>query len=292
MYDKNFNNLKNLKVPEQCIENAVNIPNTQISKPIFFLRHSKPFISVACLVLVCIISIVAVLHKGKKDIIIISPDSNIVHTEENTKAPDSTVQSEESPTEQKKSKQHRQTNTENGNSPFEETLNSETATQPQFKEPQQPTTPSAVAPTQIQSTETLTKPAEPSVTPTDNSTEKPTITQQPSKPDLAAIAQYKDVHDYCEVVDYIETRLLTGNKNVYCVVKNIDKHNSPWLGGDTLFTQDHLCTVWQEKHGYTYFAYSISNNYDIEEDGEYLYVIYNENGEGFFSKRVYVYANQ
>lgn len=292
MNDINFNNLKNLKVPEQCIENAVNIPNAQVPKPISFLKHSKAFISAACLVLVCIISTVAIVNKDKKDVLIISTDSDTVQTEESTKNPECTVQSEEKPTEQEKVKTNRQTNAENGGSPVEETQNSETSTQPPDKETQNPPSPSTVIPSQVQSTEPHTVPTEPSVIPTEDSTEKPTVLPQASKPDLAAIAEYKDVHDYCEVVDYIETKWLTGSKNVYCVVKNLDKHNSPWLGGDTLFTPDHLCTVWQEMNGYTYFAYSISNNYSIEEDGEYLYLIYNESGSAFFSNRVYVYANQ
>ncbi|MDO4747678.1 MAG: hypothetical protein Q4A12_00730 [Eubacteriales bacterium] len=53
-----------------------------------------------------------------------------------------------------------------------------------------------------------------------------------------------------------------------------------------------MCTVWKEKNGYTYFAYSISNNYKIEENGTYLYVIYNESGQAFFTNRTYVYANK
>lgn len=58
MNDKNFDSFRNLKAPQKWIENAVNIPNTaKKATPVFFLKYSRQLTTVACLVLVCTISL-------------------------------------------------------------------------------------------------------------------------------------------------------------------------------------------------------------------------------------------
>lgn len=305
MSDKNFDSLKNLKAPDKWIKNALDIPNTRVVKPSFFLRYSRSVAAIACLVLVCTMSIIAVLHKDKNDILVIAPDSNITQTEESTNKADCSDDATEKSSVPDNKDNQKATSTNNGGAPVESTETNDNPTHSNNEKPQKPTnkpdtesqpqtdaTASPTNATEIMPSAPVEPTAKPTESPTDDMTDEPVISPPTSKPDFSAISNYRDVHDYCEVVDYIETRLLTGSKKVYCVVKNVDKPYSPWLNGENLFTPDHLCTVWQEMNGYTYFAYSISNNYNIEEDGTYLYVIYNEDGAAFFTNRVYVYANQ
>lgn len=56
--DKNFDSFRNLKAPQKWIENAINIPQTTNKKaPVFFVKYSRQLATVACLVLVCTLSL-------------------------------------------------------------------------------------------------------------------------------------------------------------------------------------------------------------------------------------------
>lgn len=58
MNDKNFDSFRNLKAPQKWIENAINIPKTSNKKaPVFFVKYSRQLATVACLVLVCTLSL-------------------------------------------------------------------------------------------------------------------------------------------------------------------------------------------------------------------------------------------
>lgn len=78
MNDKNFDSLKNLKAPDSWIENALNIPNIENTsiKPIFFIRYSRSIAAVACLVLVCTISLFVALNKGDSNVLVVNPNHN------------------------------------------------------------------------------------------------------------------------------------------------------------------------------------------------------------------------
>ncbi|MBQ8057424.1 MAG: hypothetical protein IJ275_03710 [Ruminococcus sp.] len=59
MNKKNFNSIQNFSVPQNWIDNAVNIPKTAKKKPpVIFVNFSKTLVAVASLVLVCCISLV------------------------------------------------------------------------------------------------------------------------------------------------------------------------------------------------------------------------------------------
>lgn len=329
MNNKNFNSFKNLKAPNSWIENAIKIPSTQKAvTPIFFIRHSKIIASVACFVIVCAASLMFVFNSDDNLIPVTPTDAPIATSP--TESTDTQVNADVTePATNGDNKAYTHTNDENGDAPFEGTVNdseskpsspshnetpSETSNESSVTEPTEipvikptnlptvkPTRPPTVKPSvrppdedKPNNPQAPGSPDDPYEPPTDGEGdgEAPTIPTPTIKPDYAAISEFKSTHDEYEVVDHIETKWLTGSKKVYCQVKNVDKPYSPWLNGDELFSPDHLCTVWKEKNGYTYFAYSISNNYKIEENGTYLYVIYNENGQAFSTNRTYVYANK
>ena len=338
----NFDSLTNLKAPESFIENAINATKTQKKKPLVFIKYSRALAAVACLVIMCAVSLGVYF---KEDRVTPPIDPSFIVETGNSKDSENTQYTDKNIKETlKNDKDFDKENAQNSVTYNKPTTESETiepsekpssTTKPTEDSKDEPTVgptkPSESAkPSESTNTNEIptsspplkpgtnptTKPTKPSDKPkptlpdsssqdpnypaapppeqspdsTDGTPELPSVSPPISKPDYAAIREYKSVHDYCEIVDYIETKHLTGSKRVYCIVKKRGAGNQ-WLGGDDWFSPEHICTTWKEKNGYTYFAYSITNTYNITESGEYLYLIYNENGQGFYSKYIYVNAN-
>lgn len=79
MRDKNFDSIKNFNVPENWVENALNIPQTEKKSPVAFIKFSRTLSAVASLVLVCALSVAVFFYTQKDDIVV--PDYSVKESE-------------------------------------------------------------------------------------------------------------------------------------------------------------------------------------------------------------------
>ena len=79
MRDKNFDSIKNFNVPENWVENALNIPQTEKKSPVAFIKISRTLSAVASLVLVCALSVAVFFYTQKDDIVV--PDYSVKESE-------------------------------------------------------------------------------------------------------------------------------------------------------------------------------------------------------------------
>ncbi|MBQ8860525.1 MAG: dockerin type I repeat-containing protein [Ruminococcus sp.] len=80
-------------------------------------------------------------------------------------------------------------------------------------------------------------------------------------------------HNYCEIVDFVKSNLITGSGKVYVVIMDPDGN---FLGETDLLHAEHLTVFWKEENDYTYIAYSIKDHYTLEKSGDYQFFFYNE----------------
>lgn len=195
MNDKNFDSLKNLKTPDSWIENALNIPKAQAQekKPIFFIRYSRQLVAVACLVLVCTVSLFVVLNKGDESVLVVDPNHSETQAEKNDASengrgdsPD-TTKTDKKENKKKKPQSIIQSILDNlnGGAPHESTEHSEKPTQSQDNDTQKPTQKPSVRPTKpsdgsVKPTDVPQSTTAPSEKPTTPSTQPPY--QEPSSP--------------------------------------------------------------------------------------------------------------
>lgn len=187
MNDKNFDSLKNLKAPDSWIENALNIANAQDvqkEKPIFFIRYSRSLAAVACLILVCTISLLVVLNKNDGSVPAIDPDYETVLTDSTDNEDDSQTEHQSDATEKTNDKKDKNSITEtvttNGGAPHESTEKPQKPTQSQNTKPVKPTDKPETTPTDKDENPTDA----PEVLP--SPTVKPTRPQN-SKPDMKPV---------------------------------------------------------------------------------------------------------
>lgn len=77
MNKKNFNSIQNFSVPQNWIDNAVNIPKTATKKPkVLFVNFSKTIAAVASLVIVCCVSLIVFFMNGDNAV----PPVSVVET--------------------------------------------------------------------------------------------------------------------------------------------------------------------------------------------------------------------
>lgn len=212
MEDKNFDSLKNLKAPDKWIENALNIEKVhanvqaQEKKPVFFIRYSRQLAAVACLVLVCTISLFVALNKGDNNVLVVDPNSGNTQTEKNDVNGNETENSSDVKKPDNKKDKNKKPhsiiesilNNLNGGAPHEGTENEESTqkpTHPQNEDSHKPTQKPATGPTkpsqgEVEPTDTpenttpVVKPTTPHAPPATQAppTQKPTKPSTPGKP--------------------------------------------------------------------------------------------------------------
>ncbi|MBE6824593.1 MAG: hypothetical protein E7513_04535 [Ruminococcaceae bacterium] len=299
----NFDSLKNLKAPESWIENAANIPQTvEKEKPvlIFFLKHSRSLATVACLVLICSVSLTIYLTQDRN---VLPIDLNYGQAEatqkthsptdyssDNQNSNESIIKETQSnnetayiePTEKadsNPSQNHITDNTDddngtNGGAPHEDSTQS-----PTQKPTDKPTTSPSVKPT-VNSTANPT--ITPSVKPT---TPEPTI-PRPTFPDLVEPTYNDELPGAIPITSYmcygessVENII---NNQVYC--KIFDSADNQ-LGDSDLFSKEHHALVEKEKDK-ACFGYDPLYLGLIKEVGTHRFVFYNKKGdtlcEGYF----------
>lgn len=164
MDDKNFDSLKNLKAPDSWIENALSIPAMQEKKPIFFIRYSRSLMAVACLILVCTISLIVVLNKGDKPVLVVDPQYETTQQDETENGENDTQNNNDN--DKNNNKKPAPTNSkDNGDAPHEGTVAAtQNSTDKQEKPTQKPTTKPVIGPQRP--TEKPESPTEDKVLPT------------------------------------------------------------------------------------------------------------------------------
>ncbi len=304
MNDKNFDSLKNLKAPDSWIENALNIANVQDvqkEKPIFFIRYSRSLAAVACLVLVCTISLLVVLNKGDGPVLVVDPDFETVVTDdtnsENKTQTEHSIDATEKTNDKKDDKENSKETVSdssgiNGGAPLEGTEKPEKPTQSQNTKPVKPTdkpetTPSdkeekptdppevlpapTVKPTRPPNSKPEMKPVNRPGAPSDPMTPPPTE-GNPTKPNLPGAPVY-DVTFSITVDEYF----LTSDEIIFCTIispkeetvlideiANIRPYGSSAIASITIPREKLLYSG-----EYTCYFYS-SNGYYIGSANEYL----------------------
>lgn len=296
MNDKNFDSLKNLKAPESWIENAINIPNAQEKpKPVFFLRYSRSLASVACLVLVCIITLIIALDRDENVLTIepsyetVTTDATVNNETQNfTDATESIASENEKPT--------TNSNRENGGAPFEGTIDNDSSankpTSPSQNPDSEPSSSggsSSIEPTQAP----VIKPTNlPTVKPTKPSTEKPPTkpTDDPQEPVLPGDpgdpgepptdgeGVSPGIPDSNVFYTSFSTRYLDSSMQIYCSVQDPD--------GNLVVNYDQA-TVYNTDKYLAYVSYTLPS-YAITKSGTYYCNFYTAYGEYICSSSIYV----
>lgn len=311
MNDKNFDSLKNLKAPEKWIENAKKIPQIQEKKPIFFIRYSKSIAAVACLMLVCAVSLMIVLQKDDGKILVIDPDSQITSTEHKTENTENTEESisiaddkkEIDSQSKKENSQNKNTNTENGGAPFEDSQSTTTPTQNQNS-------------TEAEKPSNADRPASSDVTPTDKEHSAPTqvSTQgqeaetelapsqrpthpRPTKPPLKPVnkpnsgsgemlpaipsegaPEVPSQPSNPTISQSMATSFYVYNctsTNYYCIMFDPD---GKLIGDDDLFSEKRKTILVREYADFIIVNYYPKDHYKLTKLGRYTYLLYDENG--------------
>ncbi len=309
MNDKNFDSLKNLKAPDSWIENAMQIPKLQEKKPIFFIRYSRHLMAVACLVLVCAVSLIIVLQKDDGKILVVDPDLQTTVTEHHTETKN-TIETESSTDSKENNTQTNKENTpiqntvtENGGAPHEDTQNAVTPTE--NENTQETENPTDVIPTDspIVETEneyldptqsytepvdgsegdisptirpTTPKPTKPSIKPVNKPQSKPQAPESPIPPDTE--------HNPPPSIDETISQSMgtsffvykTQGTNFYCLVFDPD---GKLLGDDDLFSEKRKTVVAADYTDSMFINYYPEHHYKLTKLGRYTYLLYDENGK-------------
>ena len=296
MNDKNFDSLKNLKAPESWIENAINIPNAQEKpKPVFFLRYSRSLASVACLVLVCIITLIIALDRDENVLTIepsyetVTTDATVNNETQNfTDATESVISETNKPT---------TSNGENGGAPFEGTIDNDSSANKPTTPTQKPNSdPTSSNETDVSPTESpVIKPTNlPTVKPTKPPTEKPSVRPpdedspnnpqspgspgDPYEPPTEGEEATPGIPDSNVFYTSFSTRYLDSSMQIYCSVQGPD--------GNLVVNYDQA-TVYNTDKYLAYVSYTLPS-YAITKSGRYYCNFYTANGEHICSSSIYV----
>lgn len=306
MNDKNFDSLKNLKAPDSWIENAMNIPKIQEKKPIFFIRYSRSLAAVACLVLVCTISLLVVLNKGDGSVLVVDPDfeTTVKDVTENTTS--ESVAQTDSLTDAQNDKNDKKkpvdkTGNTNGSAPHESTEEAEKPTDSQDKKPVKPTDKPVVKPTApTDKEEKPTDPPEtlpvPTVRPTRPPNSKPPIKpvnrpntpgdpmtppptegdpSTPGKPGSPGVPSVPSQDITFSIV--VDEYFLTSSEKILCAI--IDPDNNE------LYSE---LTAYVYRKGSSVLASVSLETNELTLTGEYTCYFYSSNGYYIGSDRSYV----
>lgn len=285
MKDKNFNNLKNLKAPDTWIENAINIPQdkNQPKAPII-LKYSRILAAVACLVLVCTVSLVLFFTRDT-DILLVNPDYT-----QSTSSTDNNASSTQG--NKNNHKDNKKPTDNNGGAPIEDESSSSEKPTSKNEEPTARPTQATQKPNKPTQKPPETKPSEDTEEPLDPPIEKPSEpaweepseepTDQPIEPSSPPEAPPGSISAVFST--FILKSEYTGG-NVYC--KIIDS-NGKLLGDSDLYSSQHRSSV----AGYTKDSYLLEYNASskgvVTQPGYYTCYFYDGNGKVYNSYSTYV----
>ncbi len=315
MRDKNFDSIKNFNVPENWVENALNIPQSERKSPVAFIKFSRTLSAVASLVLVCALSVAVFFYTQKNDIVV--PENNVVESESATQATKSSTSdssTQGSSNVEKPTDKHsvilpdgfiRPTGVinipTNGEiiKPTEHTKPSIPSQRPTYPnvEPSEATTEPENPPTvNPQPSEPITPPTYPLPTDPEPSCPLPTAPNPTSKPVIPTESDtvaptYNPIETECptepaagnECRVMISKEDIVGSGNIYCAVVRKDD-------GSSTNPEKHLAIKVIEYSDSVMYVYFPDDYNQIKKTGYYLCYFYNEDGTLVKVKEEYFYS--
>lgn len=319
MNEKNFNSISQFEVPKSWIDNALSVPATHKKKPFPLIKLTRTLAAVACLVLVCGISVALYFMINDSSIPpvkdpfvtenkIIDGSSDTVQTDNINK------ENEDSSENNSINKAENEATSGSDITNVEDNTQNGTGSHPEpNEEPQKPTTnvpdkpqnpettvPSEddtngsepVAPTQEESSDSTT-PDDPIQAPTEGPlpsepTEKP-------KPPWVAPTENPTIGPVIDptvtptiiqnpnynkmILVLIGEKRVAAAKSIYCALYD---ENNRMIGDSNMYSSSHIAYKGSTKGGRTEVYYYPYHNTNILEGGTYTYVFYNENGEEMY----------
>lgn len=308
MNKKNFNSISQFSVPQNWIDDALNIPvEENKKKPILFVKFSRTFAAVACLVLVCCVSLMLFFLTDDNATPIYKPTQGVTSESETTE----TVSSENS--------SETIADTSNGETdyigfiePTEENISpngtqsgENSSVNPSVRPTTEPTDKPIVGPTvkpTIEPSEDITEPVptEPTSPPTEPDYPMPTVNPsyspvptepivepteptepwdpvptEPMPPVVVPTVKPTENYNDIKVVGGIHTDKITSSGKVYC---RFYDSNGNLLGSKNLFDSSHLTEIRESGAAITTVCYYPYRNNLITKDGYYTYEFYNSDG--------------
>ncbi len=288
MKNKNFNSISQFSVPQNWIDDVLNIPSDKNKKkPILFVKFSRTFAAVACLVLVCCISLVLFFMTEDGATPPVNPTSSVsINTETNEKNTE-------------------YISTENGNNdlePTEENVSQNSSSQgnmptvkPTTKPIVGPSVPPTIepsedieiatdVPTNPSTPEDITQPTEVQST-EEPSTDGPPPWEEPSwegptdiEPSVQPEPSVTDVYEKFSVDK------LGGELSLYCKVLD---SNGNLVGDRNLYSSEHRADM-NISGGQINAHYHIYYNL-IEKEDYYTFVFYNRANPCIATQTLYLY---
>ena len=320
--DKNFDSLKNLKAPDSWIENAMSIPKVQEKKPIFFIKYSRHLMAVACLVLVCTISLIIVLQKDDGKVLVIDPDFEPTSIQQQTEEIKNTEESKPLTDKKENNTQETEgnvpdghTESENGGAPHENSHNTVSPTQNvNTQETENPTdsiisTESPIIETEnevLSPTESYTEPVDssegdisPTLRPTPPQPTKPPlkpVNKPQSRPQapMAPPPTEDEAQNPQPSESVIEGQLGTSffiqnttSTTFYCIMFDPD---GKLIGDENLFSEEHKTVLVTSYQDCVIVNYIPEDHYNLTKFGRYTYFLYDEKGN--LLRQTYIEARQ
>ncbi len=255
MSEFNFDKLKNLDIPDKWVDDTINASVKKEKTPILFVNFKKLVPAVACLLVVCLVSLVPFILKADKEILPV--DTTETQSTESVSLITPTTEKETS-TEQK------EISTEATQEIREDNIDNVTPTQPVFSE--------------TRNDETVSETSEPTKSPT-SATEEPTEPEEPTLPDVIVPSE-NNPNDSAypnysagDCLVAISPSFLVGNRNVYCRIYNSDQE---YIGDRNIFSDQHLASFYSGFGSVYYYLYSPQKAGIILEPGTYTYSFYND----------------
>ncbi len=284
MKNKNFNSISQFSVPQNWIDDALSIPSDKNKKkPILFVKFSRTFAAVACIVLVCCISLVLFFMAEDGGNLPVNPTSSVSINNETNEKNTEYISTENDnndlePTQENVS----QNSSSQGNIPTVKPTTKPTVSpsvSPTIEpsediEPPTDTPPTEEVPTEEQSTDgpppteepTWEEPTweEPSGNP-----EPPSTEPEPVKTDIYVTFSIdllgEELNLYCKILD--SNGNLVGDRNLYSSEHRADMN----ISGGQINAHYHIYSNLIEKADYYTFVFYNRANPCIATQTLYLY---------------------
>lgn len=309
----NFNTLNNLTVPPELIEKALAIPASSENTPAVlpWYQRTRLIAAAASIVLVILAGISVFLIFGNNKIPVKPSGTSDVPITADTTTPDGTPSADPTGSGAVEPQSERPT----GTAAQSETIDASSAPQPTVIAPrgivtatQSPSIPPNDTPATESNNGLADRPDVPAPTagrddetqapiPTDSSTEQPVeqSTEAPTDPpdaspqippsDNPGASPMPGDPGNVAVSSAVNSRLLTGNKHVFCVLYDSADHR---VDSEPILSPKHETIPTIRKDGYAYFVYRPPKEWNLQT-GIYKMEVYNEDGQMIQSKNVYLW---
>lgn len=274
MKDINFNNMRDIEIPDSWVQKALDVPQKKHTLIVTFSQRTKLIASAACLVFVCVM--VLMMSHDTPQVNIKSESTSATYATDLSEQTELTTKNHTNGTQLNTSKPYKKPSAADVTEPTEKTQMASKNTQETKESAANPT--STVRPTSAVHSE-ATEPTENPTTvetqkPTQKPTEKPTQkpTEKPTeKPTDDGYLGVTSVN--CNAVFSRDN--LAGVNKVYCKICTVDGR---LLGDSNLYSNQHLAYMTELKNGMIMATYDPESFGIILQSGRYVYYFYNAYG--------------